>query len=87
VNSLSRMPPSLAETAPRQKPALLLPLYEFLLRTQLSEFLNGESRQICGHEGRRVLYTLKDDDLNQEIITCGRSLGTMAVNAGPSPIF
>jgi len=28
------MPPSLAETAPRRKPAHLLRLYEFLLRAQ-----------------------------------------------------
>jgi hypothetical protein len=28
------MPPSLAETAPRRKPALLLRRYEFLLRAQ-----------------------------------------------------
>jgi hypothetical protein len=31
VNSLSRIPPSLAESSPRRKPALVLRLYEFLL--------------------------------------------------------
>jgi hypothetical protein len=32
VNSLSRIPPSLAELPPRRKTSLLLGLYEFLLR-------------------------------------------------------
>ena len=31
MNSLSRIPPSLAESSPRRKPALVLRLYEFLL--------------------------------------------------------
>ncbi len=35
MNSLSRMPPTLAQTAPRQKPAHLLRLYEFLLRAAI----------------------------------------------------
>jgi hypothetical protein len=40
VNSLSRIPPSLAELPLRQKTPLLLGLYEFLLRAEKSKLLN-----------------------------------------------
>jgi hypothetical protein len=45
VNSFSRIPPRLAETAPRQKPALLLGLYEFLLRAVIPKALVWEAFQ------------------------------------------
>jgi hypothetical protein len=40
VNSLSRIPPSLAESSPRRKPALVLWLYEFLLTADNSKWVS-----------------------------------------------
>ena len=42
MNSLSRIPPSLAEPASLRKPALLLARYEFLLRAEKAKELKPD---------------------------------------------
>jgi len=49
VNSLSRIPPSLAELPLRQKTPLLLGLYEFLLRAVFTNFDQGGSKRQAHH--------------------------------------
>jgi hypothetical protein len=56
VNSLSRIPPSLAEPPPRRKFALLLRLYEFLLRAGVQS----------GTES--IQFVIQSDELIREIV-------------------
>jgi hypothetical protein len=48
------MPSSLAETAPRQKPALLLRLYEFLLRAGISKAEPASEERRCQRRANKV---------------------------------
>ena len=61
MNSLSRIPPSLAESSPRRKPALLLWLYEFLLRAEKTgQFRSSVSYPINRLRGMRIWPRKRD---------------------------
>jgi hypothetical protein len=64
VNSLSRIPPSLAEPPPRRKPALLLCLYEFLLRAVLSGSWQPVKIESISDKALLVTYRLESDTLS-----------------------